>query len=117
MTEQVDTNIIGKIFYDTSILQYGNCIYYFKRIYDQVEDSMDGSKKGGTLSSREQESYEDGDDSDSFTNSYLQLFKYDLEKFQESLVDGYQLVEYNQDDRTFNVMFSQNFDNDNLIQQ
>lgn len=42
----------------------------------------------------------------------MQLYKYDMVKFQESLVEGYQLVEYNEDDRTFNILFAHNFDND-----
>lgn len=33
------------------------------------------------------------------------------------MVDGYQLVEYNEDDRTFNIIFSNNFDNDYQLQK
>lgn len=31
------------------------------------------------------------------------------------MIDGYQLVEYNDDDRTFNITFSQSFDKDGQI--
>ena len=66
---------------------------------------MSESRKSNGLSSRQ--SLGDGDEqSETFTNSYLQLFKYDLENYKESMIDGYQLVEYNDDDRTFNIIFS-----------
>lgn len=93
------------MFYDTSILQFENCIFYFKRIYGELDESYSGKSKGG-LSSRRESGDFDGEKSETFTNSYLQLFKYDLEKYEETMVDGYQLVEYNDDDRTFNLIFS-----------
>jgi len=43
LTEQVDAKISSKHFYDTSIIQYENNIYYFKRIYE-VLDEDDKSK-------------------------------------------------------------------------
>ena len=103
------------MFYDTSILQFGDSIFYFKRIYGIAEESESNSQKSGALSSRRGSMDEKGDESDTFTNSYLQLFKYDLVKFEETIIDGYQLVEFNDDDRTFNIIFSQNFDNDGLL--
>ena len=114
LTEQVDTKISSKLFYDTSILQFGDCIFYFKRIYGTLDESFSDSRKSGALSSRRSLG-DDYEESETFTNSYLQLFKYDLVNYQETMIDGYQLVEYNDDDRTFNIIFSQNFDNDDLL--
>ena len=116
LTEQVDTKISSKIFYDTSILQFENCIFYFKRIYGVLDESFSERSKGG-LSSGRGSLDQDDENSETFTNSYLQLFKYDLVKYEESIVDGYQLVEYNDDDRTFNIIFSQNFDYDDKVQK
>lgn len=119
LTEQVDTKINSKLFYDTSILQYKDSIFYFKRIYGTLDDSFSDSRKSGSLKARSRSMDEDEDDldeSETFTNSYLQLFKYDLVNFVETQIEGYQLVEYNDDDRTFNIIFSQNFDiNDQLL--
>ena len=35
-----------------------------------------------------------------------------MENFKEEIVYGYQLIEYNEDDRTFNIIFSHCFDHD-----
>lgn len=58
-----------------------------------------------------------GSEGSTFCNSYLQLFKFNLVEFYEMRVEGYQLVEFNEDNRTFNIIFSNclnlNFDNMN----
>lgn len=81
-----------------------------------LDESFSERSKGG-LSSGRGSLDQDDENSETFTNSYLQLFKYDLVKYEESIVDGYQLVEYNDDDRTFNIIFSQNFDYDDKVQK
>jgi len=60
--------------------------------------------------------YECSSQSSSFSNSYLQLFKYDMVRYKEHIVPGHQLVEYNEDNRVFNILFSQcfNTNQDNL---
>jgi len=46
LTEQVDAKISPKNFYDTSIIQYKDKIYYFKRIYEEtIESSQEGTQK------------------------------------------------------------------------
>jgi hypothetical protein len=39
LTEQVDSYISPKHFYDSSTLQYNDSIFYFKRIYGTLEES------------------------------------------------------------------------------
>lgn len=110
LTEQVNLRIENKFFYDTSTVFYDDCIYYFKRIYDQeekVESVESGSiKKRASVSGG---ASANGDSTEMVSTSYLQLFKYDLVKFRETKIVGYLLVEYNDDDRTFNTIFSQKF--------
>ena len=36
LIEMIETKINTKNFYDTSILQYKDSIYYFKRIYEEI---------------------------------------------------------------------------------
>ena len=118
LTEQVDTKILSKHLYETSTVQFKDSIFYFKRIFRELNDSSNYSRqgKGMSITSRSHSLDSDVDnpdnssDSSTFSNSYLQLFKYDLAKFEESVMEGYQLVEYNNDDRTFNTIFSKNFD-------
>ena len=100
MTEQVNTKIENKYYYNMSTIQYEHCIYYFKRIYDE-EDSQSSVRSGVSASKRS-----GGSDEDLTSTSYLQLFKFDLLKYKEDRMEGYQLVEYNDDDRTFNIIFS-----------
>ena len=71
LTEQVDTKISSKLIYDTSILQFGDCIFYFKRIYGALDETESNSQKSGALSSKKGSMDEEGEDSDTFTNSYL----------------------------------------------
>ena len=88
MTEQVDTKISSKHFYDTSILQFNNSIYYFKRIYGVVADSEDESRSqksgslgsinnrkrsGNEIASEAESSFTEdkSEESDIFSNSYL----------------------------------------------
>ena len=47
MTEQINTKIENKFFYETSTITYDNHIYYFKRIYD-TQEAMSESDKSET---------------------------------------------------------------------
>lgn len=71
LTEQVDTNISSKVFYDTSTLQYDDCIFYFKRIYGTLEESSIESRNKGSLSSGGQSIDNEDEQSETFSNSYL----------------------------------------------
>ena len=50
----------GKNYYDTSILKFKDSIYYFKRIYEENEESSAYSELHSGLKSRNSTQYEGG---------------------------------------------------------
>ena len=89
MTEQVDGEFNSENFYDISILQFREKIFYFKRIQHYQGPLQECENVDQSI--RSDVSFE--------SHSYLQLFQFDFLNNIESELEQYQIIEESQEDK------------------